>query len=254
MEDDRRAGSDRRPGASSRGSDVGEDRHAAEKPRSSTSSRSISNSAVSRLVDEDQPLRADPAIWRQSSEPIEPPAPVTSTVSSREVRRDRSRSTSTGSRPRTSSTCTGRICARGRVAGDQLVAGPAASSPARRPRAATSTIRWRASPGRGRDRDQHLVRAVVAQEARQLVRRPEHADAVDAQVLLARVVVDEADRRGAERRLRCISRMTSWPASPAPTISTSLPRATRPAGPAARSSYARAGASRATSPAAAASP
>ena len=39
------------------------------------------------LVDEDQPPAPMRAIWRQSSEPIEPPAPVTSTVSSGEVRR-----------------------------------------------------------------------------------------------------------------------------------------------------------------------
>ncbi len=50
----------------------------------------------------------------------------------------------------------------------------------------------------GRDRDQELVRPVVAQDVRELVRRPEHADAVDAEVLLARVVVDDPDRRVAE--------------------------------------------------------
>ena len=47
----------------------------------------------------------------------------------------------------------------------------------------------------GRDRDQHLVRWVVPQDVRQVVGRAEHADAVQADVLLARVVVDEADRR-----------------------------------------------------------
>ena len=48
---------------------------------------------------------------------------------------------------------------------------------------------------RGRDRDQHLVRLVVAQHVREVVGRAEHADAVDAVAALARVVVDEADRR-----------------------------------------------------------
>ena len=50
----------------------------------------------------------------------------------------------------------------------------------------------------GRDRDQQLVGPPVAEQVRQLVGRAEHADAVQAQVLLARVVVDEADRRVAE--------------------------------------------------------
>ena len=53
---------------------------------------------------------------------------------------------------------------------------------------------------RGRHRDQHLVRLAVAEDAPQLGRRPEHAHAVDAQVLLARVVVEQADRRVAELR------------------------------------------------------
>ena len=53
---------------------------------------------------------------------------------------------------------------------------------------------------RGGNRDQHLVRAVLAEDPRQLVRRSEHAHVVQAEVLLARVVVDQADRRVAERR------------------------------------------------------
>jgi len=52
--------------------------------------------------------------------------------------------------------------------------------------------------GGGRDRDQDLVGPVVAQDVRQLLGRAEDADAVDAQVLLARVVVDQPDRRVAE--------------------------------------------------------
>jgi len=55
---------------------------------------------------------------------------------------------------------------------------------------------------RGRwDRNQDLVRLVVAQQVRQVGGRAEHADAVDADVLLARVVIDEADRRVAELRV-----------------------------------------------------
>jgi hypothetical protein len=51
----------------------------------------------------------------------------------------------------------------------------------------------------GRDRDQHFVRWVVAQDVRQIVGRAEHANAVDTDVLLAGVVVDQADRRVAGR-------------------------------------------------------
>ena len=52
----------------------------------------------------------------------------------------------------------------------------------------------------GRHRDQHLVGLAVSQHAAQLRGRPEHADAVDPEVLLARVVVEQADRRVAEVR------------------------------------------------------
>ena len=51
----------------------------------------------------------------------------------------------------------------------------------------------------GRDGDQHLVGLVLAHEARQLAHRPENADAEDARVPLALVVVDEADRRVREQ-------------------------------------------------------
>ena len=79
-------------------------------PRSETSSRSISNSGVSPWSTRIRRLHPIRAIWRQSSEPIEPPAPVTSTVASAMYEATAARSTSTGSRPRTSSTCTGLIC------------------------------------------------------------------------------------------------------------------------------------------------
>ena len=46
-----------------------------------------------------------------------------------------------------------------------------------------------------RNRDQHLVGLVVAQQMGELVGRPEHADVDDARAALARIVVDEADRR-----------------------------------------------------------
>ena len=49
--------------------------------------------------------------------------------------------------------------------------------------------------GRRRNRDQHLVGLVVAQEVRQVVGRAEHPHVDDARTALARVVVDEPDRR-----------------------------------------------------------
>ena len=56
--------------------------------------------------------------------------------------------------------------------------------------------------------------------------RAEHLEARDAHALLARVVVDEADRRAARAPgLRRSSNATCWPPLPAPTISTSARRA-----------------------------
>jgi hypothetical protein len=54
---------------------------------------------------------------------------------------------------------------------------------------------------RRRDRDKELVGAALANELGQVRSRPEHTDAVQAEVLLARVVVDETDGRVAERRV-----------------------------------------------------
>ncbi len=67
---------------------------------------------------------------------------------------------------------------------------------------------------RRRDRDQNLVGPVVAKHVLQIVGRPEHPDAVHAEVALARVVVDETDRRVvqvavalhlADQELRCVA-------------------------------------------------
>ena len=54
---------------------------------------------------------------------------------------------------------------------------------------------------RGGHRDQHLVGPVVADQMAELVGRAEHPDPVDAEVPLARVVVDEADRGVGEPRV-----------------------------------------------------
>ena len=108
----RSAGSARRPGAAARGSR--RRRSPARRPgscgrrRARARSRTAAISAWSTRMSREAPARAT---WRQSSEPIEPPAPVTSTVSPRRYSEIASKSTSTGSRPRMSSTWTGRICA-----------------------------------------------------------------------------------------------------------------------------------------------
>ncbi len=52
----------------------------------------------------------------------------------------------------------------------------------------------------GRDGDEQLVGLAVAEDVLELVTRPEHADPVQPQVLLSRIVVDEADRCVAEGR------------------------------------------------------
>ena len=52
---------------------------------------------------------------------------------------------------------------------------------------------------RRRDCDQDLVGWIVSKDVRKVGRRPEDTDAVQAKILLARIVVDEADRRVAER-------------------------------------------------------
>jgi hypothetical protein len=54
---------------------------------------------------------------------------------------------------------------------------------------------------RRRDRDDHLVGLGVVEDARQVVGRALDLDARDAHAALARIVVHEADRRGAERRV-----------------------------------------------------
>ncbi len=53
----------------------------------------------------------------------------------------------------------------------------------------------------GGNRDEQLVRAPASQERRELVRGAEDANAVEPEVLLARVVVHEPDGRVAERRV-----------------------------------------------------
>ena len=106
--------------------------------------------------------------------------------------------------------------------------GPAASSPARCASRATARRPSGARrPARTGSRSAARPAGCRAGCAASSVGRAEHAHAVDAQVLLARVVVDERRSACSRARATCsISRITSWPASPAPTTITSLPRAT----------------------------
>ena len=89
-----------------------------------------------------------------------------------------------------------------------------------RSRQARTTSHAQRARRRG-DRDDDLVGLGLVEDLRQLARRPAHAHAVDAQPLLARVVVDEADRVQPELRVARDLRQTRRPPSPAPTISTS---------------------------------
>ena len=112
-----------------------------------------------------------------------------------------SRSTSTGSRPSTSSTSTGRSCVVRPESPLTSSASPGSvltGSPARLCRLDDLAPHL---AGGGRHRDQHLVRPPVADQLRQVGRRAEHADPVQAQVALARIVVDDPDRRVAEARV-----------------------------------------------------
>ena len=159
---------------------VGEHRDARGEARArSTSSRSISNSAVSAWSTRTSRAGRTRAIWRQSSEPIEPPAPVTSTVLSArydatcvEVDLDllAAEDVLDLHRPDLAARSTSPVissCSAGqRLDRDALAR-------------ATSTTRRRTSPDADGDRDQHLVRPVVAQHVGEVGRRAEHAHAVE---------------------------------------------------------------------------
>ena len=179
------------------------------------------------------------AIWRQSSEPIEPPAPVTSTVFPSTYARDRV------------DVDLDRLAAEQvlhlhgpDLAGEVEVALEQLVEPRQR---LDRDVRLLGHlddalahlARRGRDRDQHLVRVVVAEDPRQLVDRPEHAHAVEPHPPLARVVVDEADRRHA-------SATSAAPAARAARRRRRRPRSPRVRGrPAARAPAARTASARA---------
>ena len=97
-----------------------------------------------------------------------------------------------------------------------------------RSRQAVTTF-WRSDARRRRDRDDHLVGLGVVEDARRARRwcRAPSGPPI-AHALLARVVVDEADRDAAAARgCGAARRPPSWPPLPAPTISTSRALAAR---------------------------
>ena len=200
------------------------------KSRSSTSSRSISYSGRLALLDEDQPrrrraARADGRARSRSSRRRR----VDQHGAVANVRGDLARSTSTCSRPSTSSTCTGRIWP-ARFTSPAISScrpGSVFTGHAFGPRQLDDLPPHLAR--RGRHRDQHLVGPVVAQDVRSArrscrarVRRGCGGSSCAGRRRRAR----SACRRAA--RLRCISRISIDAASPAPTTSTSRPRATSP--------------------------
>jgi hypothetical protein len=104
----------------------------------------------------------------------------------------RSTSMRTGSRPRTSSTRISRTCRTSRppVCSSSNTVGMVRTgtrAPGRRRRPAPH------GAGSGGNRDQHLVGLHVGEHPPELLRRPEHLEAVHSRPSLARVVVDEAD-------------------------------------------------------------
>ena len=137
-----------------------------------------------------------PATWRQSSEPIEPAAPVTSTVLPATSAATRGRSRRTGSRASRSSTFTSRICV--------YITRPSTSSRERRQHAVAHVGRacsagrrgGSRAPGAEGMRDQHLADLVRRDQRRQIVDAAEHRRAADAQPDL------RADRRRRSRRRR----------------------------------------------------
>ena len=238
VEDDRRAGSARRPGASSaRFLHVGEHRH---------------RRGEAALVDElALDLESAFSAWSTSTMPLgaergdlaaELGADRAAGAGDEHGRRRRRTRRSRRGRPRPA-----RGRARPRPAPARIwrarSRSPAISScrpgqrlhRARLALAASSTIRCAHLARRGRDRDQHLVRAVVARgcaAARRSCRARGRRAGAGSSCAGRRRRGRSACSRAAG--VRSISRTISWPASPAPTTITSLPRATSAAAAGAR--------------------
>ena len=167
-------------------------------------------------------------IWRQSSEPIEPPAPVTSTMRSLDVAGDRLEvdldllaAEHVLDLHRTD------LAGEVEVARDELVAGPAASSPGS-PRCGPPRRSCRRSSP---ERDGIAISTSSGRWSRRT--RGSSSVVPSTRTPMIREVAACAGRRRRSRSacrraagMRCISCTIEAPASPAPTTSTSLPRAT----------------------------
>ena len=168
--------------------------------RSSSSSRRISKSAFSEFSTSTSRFAPTRAIWRQSSAPIEPPAPgdehgAAAQVGAHAVDLDAHRLAAEHVLHAHLADLPHQVHA----AGEQLEG--------RRQRAhrdaalAAGGDHLLAQRARRRgDRDDHLVGLDAVEDARQVGGLAEHLDAGDAHALLARVVVHEADRRAAQAR------------------------------------------------------
>ena len=166
------------------------------------SSRWISNRLSSAWSSSTSRRGATRAICRHSSEPIEPPAPVTSTVGVPQIGADaiqlHDAQARARARPRPAPRAPGarpwsRLAGlqqlehgRQRAHGDAALAALAHHARAHAAR-------------RGGDRDDHLLRLGLLEDARQIALRvAAHADAIDAQPALARIVVEKPHRREPE--------------------------------------------------------
>ena len=162
------------------------------------------------------------AICRQSSDPIEPPAPVTSTTSPFRYAPTRSSSIRTGSRPRTSSTRTSRTCR-------TTAASPPACSSSNtvgsvrtgipRSRAARTT-RARTVPGA----DGIAMMSSSGSASSRMRLRSSVVPSTRMPSMRTRPFVGSSSTNPTGLRRSCglrrTSRSTSRPPSPAPTIST----------------------------------
>ena len=132
------------------------------------------------------------AIWRQSSAPIEPPAPVTSTTRLPSQSARPALSSTTGSRPSRSSSSTLRIVvsARRPLIRSSYDGTVSASRPVRRADLGDAPAH---AVRRRRQRDDHLAHAEFRRPMRQVGDRPQHVDVAQQPAVLGRVVVEQAD-------------------------------------------------------------
>ena len=189
--------------------------------RSSSSSRWIEKRLSSAWSSSTIRCGSTRAIWRHSSAPIEPPAPVTSTVSPARYAPTFSSSICTGSRPSTSSTRTSRIwrASAPRVCSSSNTVGSVRTG---MPRARHSrTIRARVDPGA---EGIAMITSSGSASSRMRGRSPSVLPRTRTPSIRRRRLLGSSSTKPTgvrpSPRLRTISRSTSRPPSPAPAIST----------------------------------